>query len=54
MSAALKPVPAALHRGEKELPFVPYQDGVMFQLLQADVTLGGAHQGATRRDHTKA
>lgn len=40
MSAALKPVPTALHRGEKELPFVPYQDGVMFQLLQADVEAG--------------
>jgi hypothetical protein len=36
MSASLKPVPAALHRGEKELPFVPYQEGVTFQLLQAD------------------
>src|SRR5690349_5597190 len=40
MSAVLKPVPAALHRGEKELPFVPYQDGVQFQLLQADIEGG--------------
>ena len=40
MSAVLKPVPAALHRGEKELPFVSYQDGVQFQLLQADIEAG--------------
>ncbi len=37
MSAALKPIPTALHRGEKELPFVSYQEGMSFQLLQADV-----------------
>jgi 2,4'-dihydroxyacetophenone dioxygenase len=30
-------VPGALHRGENALPFVPYQEGVTFQLLQADV-----------------
>jgi quercetin dioxygenase-like cupin family protein len=40
MSAVLKPVPTALHRGEKELPFVPYQEGVQFQLLQADIEAG--------------
>ena len=40
MSASLKPIPAALHRGEKELPFVPYQEGVQFQLLQADIEGG--------------
>src|SRR6185437_16164371 len=40
MSAVLKPVPAALHRGEKELPFVAYQEGVQFQLLQADIEAG--------------
>ena len=34
------PVPPALHRSEKELPFVPYQEGVTFQLLQADVEAG--------------
>jgi quercetin dioxygenase-like cupin family protein len=34
------PVPSALHRGESELPFVPYQEGVTFQLLQADVETG--------------
>jgi len=34
------PVPGALHRGENELPFVPYQQGVSFQLLQADVEVG--------------
>jgi 2,4'-dihydroxyacetophenone dioxygenase len=40
MSAVLKPVPAALHRGERELPFVAYQEGVQFQLLQADIEGG--------------
>src|SRR6478672_5209218 len=33
-------VPAALHRGESDLPFVPYQEGVTFQLLQVDVEAG--------------
>jgi 2,4'-dihydroxyacetophenone dioxygenase len=39
-----KPVPISFpispNRGEKDLPFVPYQDGVTFQLLQADVEAG--------------
>lgn len=34
------PVPGALHRGENELPFVAYQPGVTFQLLQADIEAG--------------
>jgi quercetin dioxygenase-like cupin family protein len=33
-------IPAALHRGESELPFVTYQEGVTFQLLQADIQAG--------------
>ena len=32
--------PVALHRGESELPFVPYQDGVTFQLNQVDIEGG--------------
>src|SRR5687768_3905144 len=43
MSTAFAPVPgipAALHRAEKDLPFVEYQEGVVFQLLQADVEAG--------------
>jgi len=42
MSAApkLKTIPTALHRGEEELPFVSYQEGVTFQLLQADIEAG--------------
>jgi 2,4'-dihydroxyacetophenone dioxygenase len=40
VSASPKPLPAALHRGEKELPFVTYQEGVAFQLLQADIEGG--------------
>jgi 2,4'-dihydroxyacetophenone dioxygenase len=43
MSTAFAPVPnipVALHRAEKDLPFVEYQEGVVFQLLQADVAAG--------------
>ncbi len=43
MSTAFAPIPdipTALHRGEKDLPFVYYQDGVVFQLLHADVAAG--------------
>ena len=40
MSAVLKPIPSALHRGEKELPFVSYQEGMSFQLLHADIEKG--------------
>ena len=29
--------PVSFHRGEAELPFVPYQEGVTFQLLQVDL-----------------
>lgn len=32
--------PVSLHRAEEDLPFVPYQDGVVFQLLQVDVEAG--------------
>lgn len=32
--------PLSLHRGEKELPFVPYQEGVVFQLLQVNLESG--------------
>jgi len=43
MSTAFAPIPAipaALHRAEKDLPFVEYQEGVVFQLLHADVEAG--------------
>lgn len=43
MATAFAPIPAipeALHRAEKDLPFVEYQEGVVFQLLQADVAVG--------------
>ena len=33
-------LPLSLHRGEKELPFVPYQEGVLFQLLQVNTEAG--------------
>lgn len=32
--------PQSLHRGENELPFVPYQEGVLFQLLQVNTETG--------------
>ena len=43
MSTAFAPIPGipeALHRAEKDLPFVEYQEGVVFQLLHADVEAG--------------
>ncbi len=33
-------LPLSLHRGEIDLPFVPYQDGVVFQLLQVNLEAG--------------
>ncbi|WP_310531562.1 2,4'-dihydroxyacetophenone dioxygenase family protein [Novosphingobium sp.] len=53
-------VPAALHRGENDLPFVPLQEGVTVQLIQADIEGGffvvrlRAEPGATlaRHKHT--
>ncbi|MGQ0429458.1 MAG: 2,4'-dihydroxyacetophenone dioxygenase family protein [Gammaproteobacteria bacterium] len=33
-------LPLSLHRAESELPFVPYQEGVVFQLLQVDTAAG--------------
>lgn len=38
--AAIPGIPTALHRAEKDLPFVVYQEGVDFQLLHADVEAG--------------
>jgi len=35
-NVSIKPIPIARHRSEKELPFVSSQEGVTFQLLQAD------------------
>jgi quercetin dioxygenase-like cupin family protein len=32
--------PPSLHRAEGDLPFVPYQEGVVFQLLQVNVEGG--------------
>ncbi len=43
MSIAVAPIPnipVAFHRAEKDLPFVVYQEGVVFQLLQADIATG--------------
>jgi quercetin dioxygenase-like cupin family protein len=32
--------PLSLHRAENDLPFVPYQEGVVFQLLQVNTDTG--------------
>lgn len=32
--------PLSLHRAENQLPFVPYQEGVVFQLLQVNLETG--------------
>ena len=37
---AIPNVPVSFHRAEEDLPFVPYQDGVVFQLLQVDIEAG--------------
>ncbi len=33
-------IPASHHRGEDELPFVEFAEGIMFQLLQVDIEAG--------------
>lgn len=38
--SAVREIPAALHRSESELPFVTYQEGVVFQLLHVDIEAG--------------
>ena len=38
--AASPIVPAAMHRGPQDLPFVPFTDGVTFQLLHYDIEGG--------------
>jgi len=37
---AMPNAPVSFHRAEEDLPFVPYQDGVVFQLLQVDIEAG--------------
>ena len=37
---AVAGTPASHHRAERDLPFVPYQDGVVFQLLRVDLEAG--------------
>ena len=36
----LEGIPAALHRGEAELPFVEFEPGVEMQVLQVDIPTG--------------
>jgi len=56
-STAVGIPPISFHRAEKDLPFVPYQDGVMFQLLQVNIEAGlwvvrvRAEPGATFQRH---
>lgn len=50
-------IPVSFHRAEKDLPFVPYQDGIMFQLLQVNLDVGlwvvrvQAQPGVTFQQH---
>lgn len=37
---AIPGIPTANHRGEEELPFVYFTDGVVFQLLQVNIDAG--------------
>ena len=37
---AITGIPEALHRAPNDLPFVPFADGVTFQLLQVDIEGG--------------
>jgi len=39
-ASVVKGAPLSLHRAEGDLPFVPYQEGVVFQLLQVDLATG--------------
>jgi quercetin dioxygenase-like cupin family protein len=38
--APIQGIPEALHRGENELPFMQFQEGIDCQLLHADVEVG--------------
>lgn len=40
LASEMSGLPQSLHRGENELPFVPYQEGVLFQLLQVNTETG--------------
>jgi quercetin dioxygenase-like cupin family protein len=40
LAAEVAGAPFSLHRAESELPFVPYQEGVVFQLLQVNTETG--------------
>lgn len=40
LASEVSGAPLSLHRAENELPFVPYQEGVVFQLLQVDLGAG--------------
>ncbi len=56
MATAFAPIPgipSALHRAEDDLPFVEYQEGVVFQLLHADGgrTLGNQSALSTWRHY---
>ena len=39
-SVPVEGIPAALHRGERELPFVEFEPGVEMQVLQVDIPSG--------------
>ena len=40
LASEVNGAPASMHRAEGDLPFVPYQEGVLFQLVQVDTDTG--------------
>jgi quercetin dioxygenase-like cupin family protein len=40
LASAAMVAPLSMHRAENDVPFVPYQDGVVFQLLQVNTETG--------------
>jgi hypothetical protein len=54
LASEIAGAPLSLHRGEQQLPFVPYQEGVVFQLLQVDLDAGISMRTARwRRSSTR-
>lgn len=40
LASEVNGAPASMHRAESDLPFVPYQEGVVFQLIQVNTDTG--------------
>lgn len=40
LASEVRGAPASMHRAERDLPFVPYQEGVLFQLVHVNTDTG--------------